>query len=312
MGGVDMGACDLQVIISPAKKMLTATEAGERVDFAPRDIPPFPEASARVLAALRSLAPDELRALWKVRDRLFAENVARMGSFELVPSWEDARKPPLAGLMAPAIFSYVGIQYQSMAPEVLDAPALEWLQGHLWVLSALYGCARPFDAVMPYRLEMGARLSVGGARDLYAFWGPLLGALVGGGAKGAGGVADGGEVVGAGEAVGASGVAGAPAPICVVNLASVEYSRAVLPWLPAGTPVVTCLFGEALKDGRPVQRSTASKTARGSMVRWLAERRPDDPAELCAFDVGYRFAPEPSDAPSLSGEVAGTLVFMRA
>lgn len=35
----------------------------------------------------------------------------------------------------------------------------------LWILSGLYGCARPFDAVQPYRLEMGAE----GPDDLKRF-----------------------------------------------------------------------------------------------------------------------------------------------
>ena len=33
---------------------------------------------------------------------------------------------------------------------------------------------RPFDAVMPYRLEMGAKLAIDDKRDLYAFWGDRL------------------------------------------------------------------------------------------------------------------------------------------
>lgn len=77
-------------------------------------------------------------------------------------------------LSLPRSFSYVGIQFRSMAPDVLDAAAFEWLQGHLWVLSALYGCVRPFDAVQPYRLEMGAKLSVDGEKNLYAFWGDSI------------------------------------------------------------------------------------------------------------------------------------------
>ena len=44
--------------------------------------------------------------------------------------------------------------------------------------------------------------------------------------------------------------------------------------------------------------------ARGEMVRYLAERGIEDPAEICAFDrLDYRFAPQHSDA--------DTLVFLR-
>ena len=36
--------------------------------------------------------------------------------------------------------------------------------------------------------------------------------------------------------------------------------------------------------------------ARGDMVRWMAQRRVEDPEELKEFDwLGYRFRPEHSD-----------------
>ena len=290
---------DLQVIISPAKKMRGTGEDGASVGrpraacdaFAPTDIPPFPEKSARVLATLRSKTREELQTIWKVSDKLLEESCQRTDALELPASWEEACGSRRAALLVPAIFSYEGIQYQSLAPEVLDEPALAWLQEHLRILSALHGLVRPFDAVMPYRLEMGARLSVDGSRDLYDFWGPTLGAAL----------------AGAGDVPAPSAT---PEPVCIVNLASVEYAKAVLPYLPPDTPIVTCIFGESLKDGRPVQRSTASKTARGSMVRWLAEQRPTDPGALRSFDIGYRYD-EPLSQQLTASPHRPTLVFMR-
>lgn len=170
--------------------------------------------------------------------------------------------------------SYHGIQYQSMAPEVMDSAQLAWLQDHLWILSGLYGCVRPFHAVEPYRLEMGAKLVVDGARDLYAFWSDKL----------------------------ARAIAPAGSNPTIVNLASVEYAKAVLPHLAGDATAVTCLFGEGIRNGKPIQRSTASKKARGSMVRWMAENKLEDASELTAFNIGYRHVPELS--------YLGTLMFI--
>lgn len=167
--------------------------------------------------------------------------------------------------------SYHGIQYQSMAPEVMDSAQLAWLQDHLWILSGLYGCVRPFHAVEPYRLEMGAKLAVDDARDLYAFWGDKL----------------------------ARTIAPASSNATIVNLASAEYAKAVLPRLTTDVTVVTCLFGEGIRNGKPIQRSTASKKARGSMVRWMAENKLEDVSGLTAFDVGYRHLPELSNKNTL-------------
>lgn len=290
----------MQIVISPAKQMRV-----ERDAFAPRGIPPFPEETARLIRELRRIERTEgaegLRALWCVNDRLLAQNIELLNRFEVLSDERGLDDPTLARLVSPAVFSYVGIQYRSLAPEVLDLAALDWLQGHLWVVSGLYGCARPFDAVEPYRLEMGAKLAFDGARSLYAFWGERIARRIE--------QADDKGVRGPlGTGPHDTPTSGAAAGATVVNLASVEYAKAVLPHLSAETQVTTCIFGEEVRAGRPVQRATASKIARGSMVRWMAERGCDDPRELTAFDVGYRFALELSET---CGH-ATTLVFLRA
>ena len=77
-----------------------------------------------------------------------------------------------------------------------------------------------------------------------------------------------------------------------------------MPHAAQDTTVITCLFGEDVRNDKPVQRSTASKKARGSMVRWMAENKLEDVSGLTAFNIGYRHIPELSDK--------NTLVFMNA
>lgn len=172
--------------------------------------------------------------------------------------------------------------------------ALAWLQEHLWILSGLYGCARPFDAVQPYRLEMGAKLAVGDAKNLYAFWGDALACAVCGdpcavrpSAHREAGDAARPEVPPAGDPDRGSAR--------IVNLASVEYAKAVLPHLADHIPIVTCVFSSSLRNGKPVQKSTESKAARGTMVRWMAEMGAEGPDDLKRFDMGRRIAPELSN-----------------
>ncbi len=45
-----------------------------------------------------------------------------------------------------------------MAPDLLEAADLEYLEQNLRILSGFYGILRPFDGVIQYRLEMGAKL----------------------------------------------------------------------------------------------------------------------------------------------------------
>lgn len=238
----------MRIIIAPAKKMNVDTDS-----FAVQALPHFLADAERLREALQAMSDRELQALWKCNDAIARLNVERLRDMDLRRN------------LTPAILAYEGIQYRYMAPGVMEAGQLEYLQEHLRILSGFYGLLRPFDGVTPYRLEMQARLPVDGAGDLYAFWGGRLGAQL------------------------------AEETNCVLNLASKEYRRAVEPHLPPGVRFLTCTFGE-WKDGKIIEKGTVCKMARGQMVRWLAEHDIKDLKDIRTFsDLDYRFEPELSD-----------------
>ena len=250
----------LRIITAPAKKMRV-------VDAPPWPVrePAFLERTERLMRAIQALSLDEAQALWACSDRLAQLNYERFQQMDLARD------------TTAAVISYEGIQYQHMAPEVMEEGQLAWLDEHLRILSGFYGMLRPLDGVVPYRLEMQARLAVDGARDLYGFWGSALyDALA--------------------AELGAEGT--------IVNVASVEYARAVTPWVrDDGPQVLTCLFGE-VRNGRLRQASTEAKAARGTFVRWCAEQGVGGVEELRGFDQrGYAL-----DEPRFDGQ---TLVFVR-
>ena len=176
-----------------------------------QDLPRFLGEAETLLQRLRQLDPGALQALWKCNDVLARENIERLGQMDLYQR------------LTPAILAYDGIQYRYLAPNVLEIGELGYLQAHLRILSGFYGLLRPLDGVTPYRLEMQAKLSVGEARDLYAFWGNKLGAALG------------------------------EETDQVLNLASREYSRAVLPYLPKHVAWADCVFGQVV-GGKVVER----------------------------------------------------------
>ncbi len=166
--------------------------------------------------------------------------------------------------LTPALLAYEGIQYRYMAPGVFSRGALAYVQEHLRILSGFYGVLRPFDGVTPYRLEMQAKLKTGSCKDLYDFWGDSLA-----------------------EALAPDGV--------VVDLASGEYSKAVVPRLPVNIRVITPIFGELRSDGKVVEKGVHVKMARGEMVRFLAEGSVEDPEVITAFEgLGFRYCPQQS------------------
>lgn len=237
----------MRIIISPAKKMNVDVDS-----FATEGLPQFINEAERLKAVLQGMSPQELQALWKCNDAIAKLNVERLQTMDL------RRR------LTPAVLAYEGIQYQYMAPGVFETEHLAYIREHLRILSGFYGLLRPFDGVTPYRLEMQARLSVDGHKDLYAFWSGKLAEQL------------------AGETD------------FVLNLASKEYSRAVEPHLPPSVRFLTCTFGEQ-KEGKVVEKGTMCKMARGQMVRWLAENNITSRSDIRAFaDLGYRFSPDHS------------------
>ncbi len=261
----------LRAIISPARKMSSGCD-----DFAAWDVPCRPAYTEQILKALAELEASDLQKLWGVSDRLFAtaypllQQLVHVG----IPHSLNGIPPRHASLFSPALFSYQGIQYTHMAPAVMSDDDLAWIADHLRIISALHGCVRPFDAIMPYRLEMAHKLHVGSYKTLYKFWGTAIADDV------------------------CVGLDTTEVP-AVINLASVEYAQAVLPYIPSQIKVYTCIFCEELRHGKPIQRSTAAKAARGSMIRWMAENKIESPQELQHFDVGYRLSTELSNTNTL-------------
>ena len=238
----------MRMIISPAKKMREDPDG-----FAPEGRPPFLPEAERLKAQLQAMSYDQLKALWRCSDAIARQNVERLEDMDL------------ANHLTPALLAYEGIQYRYMAPGVFTQEELDYVEEQLRVVSGFYGLLRPFDGVTPYRLEMGAKLSVDGKKDLYEFWGDILAQAL------------------------------CRETDLVVNLASREYSRAIAPHLPETVTFLTCVFGEE-QNGRVMEKGTLCKMARGEMVRYLAQCRGEDPEALRAFDrLGYRFRPDHSD-----------------
>lgn len=251
----------LGIIISPAKKMNVV----EGPPY-PTGLPSHMDKTRLLFERLRQLSLDEARQLWSCSDRLAAFNYDRLHEREL----EDD--------LTAACLAYEGIQYQHLAASVMSDAALAYLEQHLRILSGFYGVVRPCDGVIPYRLEMQARLSMPAREgrdetsDLYSFWSDELARTL------------------------------ATDFDTVVNVASVEYAKAVVPYLPQlDVRVITCLFGFLReKDGRFTQRSTEAKAARGTFVRWCAENGITQADDLGAFgERGYRLDEGRSTADTL-------------
>ena len=221
----------MKIIISPAKKMICQPDLLEASSK-----PVFLEKTKQLLEYLKGLSYEEAKELWKCNDKIARLNYERIQTMHLDRN------------LTPALLSYEGIQYQYMAPSVMEEEQLGYLQKHLRILSGFYGLLRPLDGVVPYRLEMQAKARPAG----YEFWGNALCQEL------------------------------TKEEDCIVNLASKEYVQTIERHCPVGVQILTCVFGEVRGD-KVIQKGTLAKMARGEMVRYMAQRKVLDLNELKEF-----------------------------
>ena len=238
----------MKIIISPAKKMNVDNDS-----LVHQELPVFLPQTEKLRTKLQSMSYDELKKLWKCNDKIATLNVERLQHMDL-------RKN-----LTPAILAYEGIQYQYMAPGIFTDKEFCYIQDHLRILSGFYGLLRPLDGVVPYRLEMQAKLSVGETKDLYAFWDDSLANYL------------------------------FAETNCIINLASKEYSVCISKYLRDSVRFITCVFGE-WKDGKIIEKGTICKMARGEMVRFMAVNQISDPEKIKLFSrLNYQYSTEHSN-----------------
>ena len=148
-------------VISPAKALdytspATAVSATE---------PELLSQAKQLIAVMNKKSPQEVAQLMSLSDKLAALNVARYAAW---------RAKPAADAVRPAVFAFDGDVYDGLGARTLPADSLNWMQGHVRILSGLYGSMRPLDNLQAYRLEMGTKLATERGADLYHFWGDRI------------------------------------------------------------------------------------------------------------------------------------------
>lgn len=247
----------MKIIISPAKKMNVKDDSLEI-----SGLPCYLREAELLMKYIKGLSYEEAKNVWKCNDKIAAQNYERFLHMDLKER------------LTPAILSYEGIQYQYMAPDVFSRKELDYVQKHLYILSGFYGALAPLEGIVPYRLEMQAKVDIQGEKeqfhDLYHFWDRRIYNRV------------------------------TEKDHVIINLASKEYSKAVEAYLEPDDMFINCIFGCMEKDKKGNDKirvkGTEAKMARGEMVRFMAEREIEDPEMIKEFDrLGYEFSAERSD-----------------
>lgn len=238
-------------IISPAKSLdfetKPATEQFSQPDFLLE--------SSVINTRLRLMSSNELIRLMGISAKIAALNIERNQAWKLPFTPENAKQ---------AILAFNGDVYEGLRASAFSEADFDFAQKHLRILSGLYGVLRPLDLVQPYRLEMGAKLSLGKNKNLYQFWTNKITSTLNKEVEANGGV--------------------------LINLASAEYFKAIDLNQFKGEIIVP-----EFKDGKNGEYKIISffaKKARGMMSRFIIENRLEKAEDLKAFDSeGYHFNP---------------------
>ncbi|MEG1416817.1 MAG: peroxide stress protein YaaA [Clostridium sp.] len=246
----------INIIISPAKKMNVNND-----DIVYKSLPYYLDKTKDILNFLRSLSFNELKSLLECNDSISTLNYERYRDMDLYSN------------LTAAILSYEGIQYNYMSPNTFSTKEFDYISNNLFILSGFYGILKPFDGIVPYRLEMQSKLTISKTKGLYNYWEKDIYNLLTKENK----------------------------PI--LNLASKEYSKSVEKYLKDSDTYITCIFGQ-LKDNKVKVTSTESKMARGLMTRYMAENNITSIEAIKDFtDMSFSFCENRS--------TENTLVFLK-
>ncbi len=217
----------------------------------PFQTPEFLLETQELVQVLQSKNPEELAQLMSISEKLAHLNFERFQTFQTNFTKNNAK---------PALFAFTGDVYNSFDLNLYGQSDLEYASKHLRIISGLYGLLDPLDVIQPYRLEMKTKLNTKKGTNLYQFWGNKLTQTI--------------------QDLN---------PDYIINLASVEYSKAINLDLFKGR-VITPVFLKENANGELKNIAIYAKKARGAMADFIIRNRTEDITALQKFSwKGYRF-----------------------
>lgn len=181
-------------------------------------------------------------------------------NFQRFQEW-DAKLHEKMG--KPALWVFKGDVYEGFHANPFPETAFAAAEKRLRILSGLYGVLKPFDKILPYRLEMGTGLPNVAGKDLYTYWKKDVTRLLGEDMK-------------------------REMTSTLLNLASNEYFK-VIDSKGLQATIISPEFKE-FREGNYKMISFFAKRARGLMAAWVLRNGITEPSDLAAFnEEGYTY-----------------------
>lgn len=240
----------MKILISPAKSIDTTID----IQVPMTTTATFLKEADYLMGKLSKLSTEKLMKLMHVSKDIAEMNVARNSS------WTQPITP--TEVIKPAVTVFTGEVYRGLDATSFSADDFVYANGHLRILSGLYGLLRPLDLMYPYRLEMGTKWNITPkTKNLYEYWDLKLNKLLSS-------ELEKDEVI--------------------INLASTEYFKAIQS-KKIKHRIITPVFKD-FSNGDYKIVMVYAKNARGQMANYIIKNRLTNPEDLKAFNVGgYRF-----------------------
>ncbi len=232
----------MKILLSPAKRL---NENLEDISI-PLSLPNFLDESQSLIDILKKNNKNDISDLMKISKSLSELNYIRF------QSW-DRKKIIKQGKAC--VYMFEGDAYKGLNVRNFSDNELLALNSKLIILSGLYGILKPFDKILPYRLEMGTKLIHNNGNNLYSFWKDKLTNYIN------------------------KELNGEP----LVNLASKEYSS-VLDFYKIKSNIIQIDFLQE-KENQFKNIAIFSKRARGLMTAYIIKNNIINTEDLKSFDM---------------------------
>lgn len=218
----------MKIIISPAKRF-------KQFDKEKTEDLIFEKETRELVEKLRGYSISELANMFSCNDEL------------AIKAYYDFKEFDFDNLKNPALFSYDGLVFKQFKKE--DFNDLDYLNDHVYIISALYGLCKPFTGISDYRLYMDSK-----GLDMHGFWGNKI-------YKKAYEDED-----------------------YIINLASKEYSSLLRKYLKKGQKLLTLTFKEN-RDGKIRSIVSYTKQMRGRMLKYLINEKISDIEDIKKIEL---------------------------
>lgn len=209
----------MKIIISPAKRF-------KKVAYKNIEELIFEKETRYLVEKMRKYSIADLANMFSCNDEL------------AIKAYYDYKEFDFDNLTNPAIFSYDGLVFKQFNRKDFDD--ISYLNGQVYIISALYGLCKPLTGISDYRLYMNMK-----EIDMYKFWEDKIYKKL------------------------------YKEDDFIINLASKEYAKLVKKYLKKDQKFLTLTFKEN-KNGKVRSIVSYTKKMRGKMLKFLINEKISD------------------------------------